>query len=90
MYVPGKDFVPHFYPHKVGDENTSKTEPPSSSGNLTVVFFFYPWKALAKLKKRKKKKKKRRKSSAKNLLLGRILRICVFAFKLLLEMKECK
>lgn len=71
MYVPGKDFVPHFYPGKVGEENTSKTEPLLSQGIWPSFFFFIPGRLWPK------KKKERRKKSAKNLLLGRVLRIFV-------------
>lgn len=48
--------------------------------------FFYPWKALAK----KKKKKEKKEVCQKPPFTQNIKNICVFAFKLLLETKECK
>lgn len=87
IYVPGKDFVPHFYPGKVGEKNTSKTEPLLSQGIWPSFFFFIPGRLWPK-KTPKKTKNQKKEICPKPPF--RQKNICVFAFKLLLETKECK
>lgn len=72
MYVPGKDFVPHFYPDKVGEKNTSKTEPLLSQG-IWPSLFFLSLEGSGQKKKPQNKTKIWRKKPAQTPLLGRIL-----------------
>lgn len=85
--MPGKDFVPHFYPGKVGEKNTSKTEPLLSQG-IWPSFFFIPGRLWPKNPKIKQKSEER--NLPKPAFRQNINNICVFAFKLLLETKECE